>query len=98
MVMLACSLAFEATKQALFPGITLWQSHGVTIIVVSGVATVLSYVIARRSHDMQSRLADTIVQQQRAEADLLAAQTALEDRVRARTRELSAQNEALRVS
>jgi signal transduction histidine kinase/ActR/RegA family two-component response regulator len=80
-VMLACTFAFEGTKQALFPGITIWQSHAVTIAVVSSVATALSYVIARRAHALQRAL--------------VSAQTALEERVRDRTQELVARNEAL---
>src|SRR5262249_30790507 len=82
-------------KQAIFPDITIWESHGMTIAMVTIIATALSYVTARRWDDVNSKLARTILQQQRAERELLTEQTALEERVRERTHALSEQNDAL---
>jgi two-component system, sensor histidine kinase and response regulator len=39
---------YEATKQFLFPHLTLWESHATTIAVTSALATGVAYFVTRR--------------------------------------------------
>src|SRR5581483_1894793 len=53
----ALMAAFESTKQLIFPSVTVWQSHIVTIFFSSTIATVLVYFIFRHS-EPKHNLAD----------------------------------------
>ncbi|MDQ2665034.1 MAG: PAS domain S-box protein [Gemmatimonadota bacterium] len=50
---------YEATKSAIFPHLTLWQSHGMTILFGSIVATLAAYHVLRE----QARLHSTVLQE-----------------------------------
>jgi len=39
---------YEFTKQLVFPGITIWQSHLMTIVIGSAAASLVAYVVLRR--------------------------------------------------
>src|SRR5690242_11040243 len=41
-------LAYETTKQLIFPGITIWESHAVTIGFTVLLATAATYVVGHR--------------------------------------------------
>jgi two-component system, cell cycle sensor histidine kinase and response regulator CckA len=46
--MLALLTLYESTKQLLFPAITIWQSHAMTILVGTALATALAFLVLRR--------------------------------------------------
>ncbi len=49
LVVISAGIAFfELAKQLFFPGITLWASHIITIVFVSILASLVSYLIARK--------------------------------------------------
>jgi diguanylate cyclase (GGDEF)-like protein len=41
-------LLYEAAKQLLFPGISIWESHSITIALTSGLATFAAYAVGKR--------------------------------------------------
>ncbi len=45
---LAVMTAFEIVKRLLYPAITLWESHIVTILVVSAFAVIAAYIVLRQ--------------------------------------------------
>jgi light-regulated signal transduction histidine kinase (bacteriophytochrome) len=52
LILLAAMTAFETTKQIVFPHITIWQSHIVTIVFASVTGTILSYCVFRRLDEL----------------------------------------------
>ena len=48
--------AYEILKQALFPHISIWQSHAVTISFTTILAVLTAYFLARRLADMNRKL------------------------------------------
>lgn len=61
---------FEITKQLLFPSITLWESHTVTIIFSSIVAFILMYFPLRSSLREQQKTEEALGLRQEAEEGL----------------------------
>jgi diguanylate cyclase (GGDEF)-like protein/PAS domain S-box-containing protein len=49
--------AFEATKQALHPRISIWTSHAITILFTTLIATVLNIIALRKEERFRSELA-----------------------------------------
>jgi hypothetical protein len=66
--MLVGMTIYEWLKQLLFPNITIWQSHIVTILFSTGVATVAGFFVLREHARLQQRLADEIAERTRAQA------------------------------
>lgn len=54
--MLALMTAFETTKQLVAPRITIWQSHTVTIIFSTIIATAAAYFVLRNREEANARL------------------------------------------
>lgn len=66
-ISLVAMTVYESTKQLLWPDISLWESHGITILTVSILITVLVYFAIR---DRQKRLAGVVkTMQKRAELE-----------------------------
>lgn len=58
--MFAVMSIYEVLKHALFPGITIWQSHIMSITVVSAGATLAVYVALKQRRSMEDRLRSSI--------------------------------------
>ncbi len=63
-------LAYEATKQALHPSITIWISHFVTIGFTTALAVALRFVLQQREENSRRELHAESRERQRAEAEL----------------------------
>lgn len=50
-------LIFEATKQTIFPGVTIWESHTITIVFGSIIAGAAAWLAMRRQESMLRTLA-----------------------------------------
>ena len=60
-------LAYEATKQALHPTLTLWTSHFVTIAFTTGLAVALRFVLQQREERSRREVRAASQGRQRAE-------------------------------
>ena len=47
--MLSVMTAYETLKQFLFPEITIWQSHIITILFVTFISLIVAYLIMRKT-------------------------------------------------
>jgi PAS domain S-box-containing protein len=63
-------LAYESTKQALFPDISIWESHLVTIVFSTLVATVAAYLAFRRYEHLNGQLSVALSESQRSKGAL----------------------------
>lgn len=68
--MLVLMFLYEVTKQALNPGITLWESHAVTITFTSIIAVILLYFPLRSSYRQHRKTEEALVLQRDAEEKL----------------------------
>lgn len=66
LVMFMAMTVYELLKQSLFPAITLWQSHAITIVFSTLIATISGYFIFRR----QVRLTNLLITKN-AESEIL---------------------------
>jgi hypothetical protein len=60
--MLVGMTIYEWLKQLLFPSITIWQSHIITILFSTGIATVAGFFVLREHARLQQQLADEIAE------------------------------------
>ena len=86
---------FEATKQAIHPEISIWQSHTVTIAFSTLVATVAGYFVLHRIRAAHQSLLDELGERRRVEGELRALTETLELRAEERAAELREAEEAL---
>lgn len=86
---------FEVSKQLIHPSISIWESHVVTILFSSAIATVLTFFVWRRQNLFQDQLLTEIRERKKTEEVLRRTQEELESRVQERTSELSGANVAL---
>lgn len=70
LVSLAGMTAFEVLKHLLLPGITMWQSHVVTIIFSTVIATSTAYFVLRKYQDMHGRAISELAERKRIETVL----------------------------
>lgn len=68
--MLLGMTVFEALKQFFHPGITVWESHAVTILFSSVLAVVGSYFVSRRKRLLLDQLSRQIVDRERVNQEL----------------------------
>jgi len=68
--MLGIMFLFELAKQFVFPGISLWESHGITIVFTSIVAVITVYYPLRTSYADSRRALEALGQQKTAEENL----------------------------
>ena len=61
---------FELTKQFVFPHISLWQSHAVTISFTTVVAAVAIYLVGRRLRSLNTKLSADLAERVRIGAAL----------------------------
>jgi hypothetical protein len=66
--MLVGMTIYEWLKQLLLPNITIWQSHIVTILFSTAVATVAGFFVLREHARLQQQLADEIAERAWAQA------------------------------
>jgi PAS domain S-box-containing protein len=95
-VMLVWMTGYELSKELVFPDITLWKSHLITVLFSTLIAAVAAYLIFRKYQILVDQLSVELEERQRAEAALQAAHDELEDRVQERTAELLRVNEELK--
>ena len=74
---LVVTALFEIAKHALAPRLTLWQSHGITIVFVTVVATTVAALLQRRAGYIRLRAQAAAVARERSEAALRAFVNAL---------------------
>lgn len=86
---------FEVSKQLIHPSISIWESHVVTIIFSSAIATVITFFVWRRQSRFQDQLLTEIKERTKTEEVLRRTQEELELRVQERTAELSRTNVTL---
>ncbi len=65
-------VAFEMTKESLFPGMSAWGSHAMTICFTSAFVTVAGYFVLRYQRTLNRRFVDRTLE--RSEANLKTAQ------------------------
>src|ERR1700684_64780 len=88
-------LLFETVKQDIFPQITIWESHWLTICYSTVTATVAAYLIFKKIDALNRKTMAAYEERSRAEAEVRKANDELELRVTERTRELAALNKEL---
>ena len=96
LIMVGGMTAYELVKQWLFPDISIWGSHAITIAFSSLAATIAASYVLRTRQALYRQVTVEILERRRIETELRRAQGELESRVQDRTRELAAANQALR--
>ncbi len=61
---------FEVIKQLAHPTISIWESHAVTIVFSSILATAITFFVVRRQQQLTRHLLETIAEQRRIETSL----------------------------
>ena len=61
-IMLVAMTVYEVLKQVISPNITIWQSHIVTIIFSTLIATVVGYFVLRKVYKLNDELNQKIAQ------------------------------------
>jgi diguanylate cyclase (GGDEF)-like protein len=70
-IMLSGMTIFELVKQRLHPAVTVWQSHFITIVFSSILATVGAYFLARRRRESLGQLSEEIAESERTNQELV---------------------------
>lgn len=86
---------FEVTKQFLHPAINIWQSHLITILFSSIIATAIAFYVWRRQEQFQRQLFVEIRERQKTEEKLQHLYEELETRLQERTAALAKANVTL---
>ena len=68
LLVLIGTAAYEAAKQRVFPDITLWESHGMTIFFTGAVAAAIVYSMLRRQRALCLKAIEELSGRRRAEA------------------------------
>ena len=68
--MLACMTVYESLKQLLFPRITVWQSHVVTILFSTLSALIVAYLVMRKSDLLLEQIGHENTIRRKTEGDL----------------------------
>ena len=87
--------SYEFVKQLLKPTITIWQSHSITIIFSSIVATVTAYFVLKKYEEVNHRLQNKIDEHRLTELEMAKYRENLEKMVEKRTAELTITNQRL---
>jgi diguanylate cyclase (GGDEF)-like protein/PAS domain S-box-containing protein len=87
--------SYEFIKQLLKPSITIWQSHSITIIFSSMVATVTAFFVLKKYEVINQRLQYEIDEHRLAELEMAKYRENLERMVEKRTAELTITNQRL---
>jgi diguanylate cyclase (GGDEF)-like protein/PAS domain S-box-containing protein len=87
--------SYEFIKQLLKPTITIWQSHSITIIFSSMVATVTAFFALRKYEEINQRLRIEIDEHRLTELEMARYRENLEKMVDKRTAELTITNQRL---
>jgi PAS domain S-box-containing protein len=95
MIMLVWMTGYELSKEFLFPHLTLWKSHLITVLFSTFLATLAAWFILRKYQALLDRLNQELEERHRAQAALQAAHGELEKRVQERTAALVKANEEL---
>lgn len=94
-VMVVCMSLYETLKQFIIPGITIWESHIITITVSSIAATLAAYFLYRKFEKLNDVALHEIKERKQAQESLSKAFDDLEIRIENRTKELSESNRLL---
>jgi PAS domain S-box-containing protein len=95
-IMLIWMTCYELSKGWLFPHLSLWGSHIITVLFSTVIATIVAFLIFRKYQVLLDQLTSELEARHRAQANLQAAHDELEERVQERTTELMKVNEELR--
>jgi PAS domain S-box-containing protein len=88
--------AFEFLKNLLFPNLSLWESHIITIIFSSVIGTLVAYFILNKYFSLLNQLNQNLIDRQQSEQALKNGYTYLEELVNEQTSNLVKAKEALR--
>lgn len=72
MLLLGGTTAFETLKQVVYPGLSLWQSHAVTIVFSTLAGTAAAHFLLRRYRRTRRRFDDEMVRRRRTEDEAAA--------------------------
>ena len=78
LTMLIGMTLYEALKQALSPNITIWESHAVTIVLSTVIATSVGFYVLRRLVDVNGKLSRKNEESERLRKELQATVEELE--------------------
>ena len=78
-VALATTVAYEAVKQTLAPGLSRWESHAVTVAFMTVCATVFAHRVFTRADRIEASIRDAKVARGRSEEALRAFVNALSE-------------------
>ncbi|HKJ34753.1 MAG TPA: PAS domain S-box protein [Balneolales bacterium] len=95
-VMVTCMSLYEMLKQFIYPQITIWESHIVTITFSSTMATFAAYFIQRTYKKLQEQALHEVQERKQTKLLLSKAYDDLEVRVTNRTQELQTSNKRLK--
>lgn len=95
-IMLVWMTGYELSKEWLFPHLSLWESHIITVLFSTVIATIAAFLIFRKYQALLEQLTRELEERHRAQAALQAAHDELEERVQERTKELIQINEEMR--
>ena len=95
-VMVICMSLYEMLKQFIYPQITIWESHIVTITFSSTMATIAAYFIQRTYKILQEQALHEVQERKQTQLLLSKAYDDLEVRVNNRTHELQTSNRRLK--
>jgi hypothetical protein len=61
--------AYETAKQLIHPEISIWESHFITIVFSTFIATAVAFVALRKYEVINKRLSDEIIEHKRLEEE-----------------------------
>jgi PAS domain S-box-containing protein len=96
LIILVGMTVFEFVKNLLFPNLSLWGSHFITIIFISIIGTLAAYFILHKYFNLSDQLNRNLADRQQSEQALIKGYIHLEDLVNKQTADLAKANEALR--
>jgi PAS domain S-box-containing protein len=96
LVMLVWMTGYELSKELIFPNLTHLESHLITVLFSTFIATIAAFFIFRKYQALLDQLGQELDERQRAQQALQEAHDELEKRVQERTAELVKVNEELR--
>jgi PAS domain S-box-containing protein len=96
LIILVGMTGFEFFKSLLFPNVSLWDSHIITIIFSSVMGTVVAYFIFKKYFQLSDQLNKNLLDRQQSEQALINGYIYLEEQVNERTANLAKADAALR--
>ena len=98
LIMIIIMSGYELIKEFFFPELSKWESHTITIIFTSIIATIIGLLIIKKFSSLQKSLIDELKFRSKVEEKIQILNYELEEEIIRRTKELNEINEQLEKS